>query len=159
MAATTRSVHYLLRRLLHVYRRAVAQDLGDPRRQLGGVVADSNNGIGAHLPGVGEHQVERILARPLAQRCVKRDVPPKQALDARANVADDGPGILEADMKKVFDKFYRAEGATTGGTGLGLPIAKGFVEAHRGTLTVRNRMSRGTEFRIEIPFESEPTKL
>jgi two-component system, OmpR family, sensor histidine kinase KdpD len=70
-------------------------------------------------------------------------------------VADNGPGISKTDMNKVFDKFYRAEGATTGGTGLGLPIAKGFIEAHRGTLSVRNRVSGGTEFKIEIPIEVE----
>jgi len=70
-------------------------------------------------------------------------------------VTDNGPGIPKPDIKKVFDKFYRAEGTTTGGTGLGLPIAKGFIEAHRGTLSVRNRMPEGTEFKIEIPMEIE----
>ncbi len=73
-------------------------------------------------------------------------------------VADSGPGIPKSDMKRVFEKFYRAEGTTTGGTGLGLPIAKGFIEAHRGKLSVRNRVAGGTEFRIEIPIENEPVK-
>jgi two-component system, OmpR family, sensor histidine kinase KdpD len=67
-------------------------------------------------------------------------------------VSDNGPGILKSDLRKVFDKFYRAEGATPGGTGLGLPIAKGFIEAHRGTLSVRNRVPTGAEFKIEIPI-------
>ncbi len=71
------------------------------------------------------------------------------------NVADNGPGIPKSDINKVFEKFYRAEGTSTGGTGLGLPIAKGFIEAHRGTISVRNRMPRGTEFKIEIPMEIE----
>jgi two-component system sensor histidine kinase KdpD len=70
-------------------------------------------------------------------------------------VADNGPGISKADINKIFDKFYRAEGTSTGGTGLGLPIAKGFVEAHKGNLSVRNRVSGGTEFKIEIPIEGE----
>jgi two-component system sensor histidine kinase KdpD len=70
-------------------------------------------------------------------------------------VTDNGPGIPKSDINKVFEKFYRAEGTSTGGTGLGLPIAKGFIEAHRGTLSVRNRMPRGTEFKIEIPMEIE----
>ena len=69
------------------------------------------------------------------------------------SVADDGSGISKVDMKKVFEKFYRAEGASTGGTGLGLPIAKGFIEAHHGKLTVRNKVPHGTEFLIEIPIE------
>jgi two-component system, OmpR family, sensor histidine kinase KdpD len=73
-------------------------------------------------------------------------------------VADNGPGIPKADMNKVFDKFYRAEGTTTGGTGLGLPIAKGFVEAHKGTLAVRKRAAGGTEFIIEFPIETDSEK-
>ena len=58
-------------------------------------------------------------------------------------------------MNKIFDKFYRVEGASTGGTGLGLPIARGFVEAHHGTLTVRNRPSGGSEFKIELPIPGD----
>jgi two-component system, OmpR family, sensor histidine kinase KdpD len=73
-------------------------------------------------------------------------------------VADNGPGIPRPDMNKVFEKFYRAEGRAAGGTGLGLPIAKGFIEAHRGTLSVRNRTSGGAEFKIEIPIEREVEK-
>jgi two-component system sensor histidine kinase KdpD len=74
-------------------------------------------------------------------------------------VADNGPGIPKSDLKKVFDKFYRAEGTTAGGTGLGLPIAKGFIEAQRGTLSVRNRVPNGAEFTIEIPIQNELAKL
>jgi len=70
-------------------------------------------------------------------------------------VTDNGPGIPKSDINKVFEKFYRAEGTSTGGTGLGLPIAKGFIEAHKGSLSVRNRTSGGTEFKIEIPIEVE----
>lgn len=66
-------------------------------------------------------------------------------------VADTGPGIPESDLSKVFDKFFRPQGTTSGGTGLGLPIAKGFVEAHKGTLTVANRSSGGVEFVIHVP--------
>jgi two-component system, OmpR family, sensor histidine kinase KdpD len=74
-------------------------------------------------------------------------------------VTDSGPGIPQSDIKKVFDKFYRAEGTTTGGTGLGLPIAKGFIEAHRGSLSVRNRTSGGAEFTIEIPIKTKPISI
>jgi two-component system, OmpR family, sensor histidine kinase KdpD len=70
-------------------------------------------------------------------------------------VADNGLGIPKADLKRVFEKFYRAEGTAAGGTGLGLPIAKGFIEAHKGALSVRNRTVGGAEFKIEIPIETE----
>lgn len=73
-------------------------------------------------------------------------------------VADNGPGIPKSDINKVFEKFYRAEGTSTGGTGLGLPIAKGFIEAHRGTLSVQNRLPGWTEFKIEIPMEIEQAR-
>jgi two-component system, OmpR family, sensor histidine kinase KdpD len=73
-------------------------------------------------------------------------------------VSDSGPGIPKAELKKVFDKFYRAEGTAAGGTGLGLPIAKGFIEAHKGTLSVRNRTTGGVEFKIELPIETEKEK-
>jgi len=41
---------------------------------------------------------------------------------------------------------------------LGLPIAKGFIEAHKGTLSVRNRTTGGVEFKIELPIETEKEK-
>jgi two-component system sensor histidine kinase KdpD len=57
----------------------------------------------------------------------------------------------------VFEKFYRAEGMKSGGSGLGLTIAKGFAEAHKGTLTARNRDAGGAEFTLKIPLTAEPT--
>ncbi len=69
-------------------------------------------------------------------------------------VSDAGPGLPPEGAKRVFDKFYRAPTAKTGGTGLGLPIAKGFVEAHKGTITARNRPGGGAEFTISIPAKS-----
>ncbi len=72
-------------------------------------------------------------------------------------VADSGPGLAKDDLHKVFEKFYRAEGMKSGGSGLGLTIAKGFAEAHKGTLTARNRDSGGAEFTLKIPLTTEPT--
>lgn len=69
-------------------------------------------------------------------------------------VSDSGPGLPPEGAQRVFDKFYRAPTAKTGGTGLGLPIAKGFVESHKGTITARNRVGGGAEFTIRIPVKS-----
>lgn len=66
-------------------------------------------------------------------------------------VSDNGPGIPSDSIDHLFHKFYRVPGSKTGGTGLGLSIAKGFVEAHKGTISVRNRVPNGTEFIISIP--------
>jgi two-component system sensor histidine kinase KdpD len=68
-------------------------------------------------------------------------------------VADHGPGFPETELKNVFKKFFRVNGSKTGGLGLGLSIVKGFVEAHGGSITVENKLSRGAKFIIRIPTE------
>lgn len=68
-------------------------------------------------------------------------------------IEDGGPGFPEAELEKVFDKFYRLQHTKTGGTGLGLSIVKGFVEAHNGTVTLEN-IPHGARFTIEIPAET-----
>lgn len=69
-------------------------------------------------------------------------------------VKDQGPGFPQQAMGNVFKKFFRVDGSKTGGLGLGLSIVKGFVEAHKGTVTVENRKDGGSEFTIRIPTEN-----
>ena len=67
-------------------------------------------------------------------------------------VADDGPGIPEAALPHLFDRFYRVEAARSpGGSGLGLAIVRTLVEAHGGTVTASNRDTRGALFAIWLP--------
>ena len=67
-------------------------------------------------------------------------------------VLDRGMGIPEEDLERVFDKFYRVATSTkVSGTGLGLPISKGIIEAHRGTISARNRLGGGTIICITLP--------
>ncbi|MEI8204107.1 MAG: sensor histidine kinase KdpD [Bacteroidota bacterium] len=66
-------------------------------------------------------------------------------------IMDRGKGFPEEDLPIVFNKFYRGKDAKSGGTGLGLSIVKGFVEAHKGTVSVRNRENGGVMFTIKIP--------
>jgi len=68
-------------------------------------------------------------------------------------VMDRGNGFPPEDLMMVFNKFYRGKNAKTGGTGLGLSIVKGFVEAHKGTVTAQNRQNGGAIFTIKIPVE------
>lgn len=68
-------------------------------------------------------------------------------------VIDKGPGFPEAELKNVFKKFFRVDGSKTGGLGLGLSIAKGFVESHKGTISVKNIKPQGARFTIRIPSE------
>ncbi len=65
-------------------------------------------------------------------------------------VADEGDGIPEETVARVFTKFWRG-GARRGGTGLGLFIAKGIVEAHGGTIAAGRSEAGGAEFRFTLP--------
>ncbi len=69
-------------------------------------------------------------------------------------IADDGPGIPEAERERVFDPFYRIEGSRsreTGGTGLGLTIARTIVQIHGGEITLRNKLGGGLLVAISLP--------
>jgi len=72
------------------------------------------------------------------------------------SVADRGPGIPPEVLPRIFDKFFRAPQAPTGGSGLGLTIVKGFVEAHGGTISAENRPGGGLLFTIRLPQKETP---
>jgi protein-histidine pros-kinase len=67
-------------------------------------------------------------------------------------VADQGPGIAESELARIFDRFYRVGGQNNKvpGTGIGLAIVKEFTEAQRGTVTVSSTVGEGTEFVIRL---------
>jgi signal transduction histidine kinase len=69
-------------------------------------------------------------------------------------VRDTGGGIPDADLERIFDVAFQGNTARTpgSGAGLGLAIAKGFVEAHHGQLLVRNE-NGGATFTIRLPRE------
>ncbi len=72
----------------------------------------------------------------------------------RIAVSDEGAGLPEADLERVFDKFYRVRKSdrVRAGTGLGLAISRGFVEAMSGTVTAGNRRDRpGAVFTVTLP--------
>ena len=68
-------------------------------------------------------------------------------------VVDNGPGILEEDQAKLFNKFYRAPGVRDhlDGVGLGLSITKNIVEAHAGTIRVQSQVGLGSTFSFTLP--------
>jgi two-component system sensor histidine kinase KdpD len=69
-------------------------------------------------------------------------------------VSDNGPGIPAESLGRIFDKFYRAPNALSGGTGLGLSLVRGFVEAHGGTVSAENRPSSGAAITVSLPLET-----
>lgn len=70
----------------------------------------------------------------------------------RLAVLDSGPGVADADLPHIFDRFYRADSARSApGSGLGLAIVKQAVEANGGTVFARNRPGGGAEIGFELP--------
>src|ERR1019366_6004357 len=77
-------------------------------------------------------------------------------------VLDEGEGIPEADLERIFDKFYRVSRSDRqrAGTGLGLAICRGFVEAMRGSIVAANRIDRpGAVFTIRLAVPPRPGPL
>lgn len=73
---------------------------------------------------------------------------------ARITVADDGPGIGADAIRHVFDRFWQGPGRTKPGAGLGLAIAKGIVDAHRGQMGVVSDVGRGSSFWFTLPVRA-----
>ena len=70
---------------------------------------------------------------------------------ATVTVDDEGPGVRDEDLPKIFERFWQAPGSPSGGTGLGLAIASWIVRGHDGTLDASNRPEGGARFRVSLP--------
>jgi signal transduction histidine kinase len=80
----------------------------------------------------------------------------QETKDLAISVEDHGYGIPEADLTRVFDKFYRVprvEDAGVPGTGLGLAFVREIVELHGGTVSVTSKVNHGSTFTLRIPLE------
>jgi two-component system sensor histidine kinase MtrB len=105
-------------------------------------------------------RIERVLRNLLSNaiehgegRPIKVTVGQNEAAVA-VTVADNGVGMSQAQVARVFDRFWRADPArkrTTGGTGLGLAIALADTQLHKGWLQVVSQEGRGTTFRLTLP--------
>ena len=76
----------------------------------------------------------------------------------RVEVKDNGIGIPQKDLGRIFERFYRVDKARSraiGGTGLGLSIVKHIILAHKGKVEVRSRLNLGSQFSLTIPVASE----
>jgi signal transduction histidine kinase len=74
-------------------------------------------------------------------------------------VEDDGPGIPENQLEKIFDRFHQVDAPHSraeGGTGLGLALSRELARLHGGDVTVRSRPGAGAIFRVELPLEAQP---
>jgi signal transduction histidine kinase len=73
------------------------------------------------------------------------------------SVSDNGPGIPEEALPRIFDRFYKAEGqgdSGRGSMGLGLAIAKRILELHSGEIRVVSKEHQGTQFYFNLPLQA-----
>lgn len=71
-------------------------------------------------------------------------------------VSDDGPGIPDDALPRIFDPFVRLAVGARSGSGLGLAVARGLVEAHGGRIAARGRRGRGVTFAFTLPLQLDP---
>lgn len=73
------------------------------------------------------------------------------------SVSDTGEGISTKDQDKIFDEFFQAESSNRQGSGIGLSLAKAFIELHGGRITLRSESGKGSEFSVFIPVKHVAT--
>ena len=76
----------------------------------------------------------------------------KEKNEVIIRISDDGKGIEEENLEKIFDPRFTTKEAGVG-TGLGLPISKKIVEAHTGRIKVKSEVGKGTEVSIALPIK------
>jgi signal transduction histidine kinase len=113
------------------------------------------------------HRIKQVLYNLLDNAVTHTGTDGKITVTARQEgdylnitVADTGEGIPAEDLPLIFERFYRVDKSrtrATGGTGLGLTIAKRLVEAHGGRIDVRSRPGQGTTFIFSLPVSNELT--
>ncbi len=143
---------------------ALLESLQADYRDTGGAVEIE----GGAAQRAWQPSLQPIAGRPLAlRRCLanlldnairygKRAVVRVEdgARELTIRVLDEGPGIPEAELEQAFEPFFRGEASRsreTGGTGLGLGIARNIARAHGGELALRNRPSGGLEAILTLP--------
>lgn len=106
-------------------------------------------------PSLLERAVSNLLDN--ASKFSPRDSPIEVDVHgAEITVSDHGPGIPEAERSRVFDRFYRADGARTmPGSGLGLAIVRQVVAEHGGTVDIDETPGGGTMVRVDLPPAEE----
>lgn len=135
---------------------ALLESLQADRAEMGGQV---RIGGAALAPFPGKPQSLKRCLSNLLENAVKYGksasvIVADDATRLEIRIQDEGPGLPQAELEKVFEPFYRVEGSRsreTGGTGLGLTIARSVAEAHGGSLVLRNHPEGGLEADLVLP--------
>jgi two-component system sensor histidine kinase KdpD len=131
------------------------------RESLAGDAALVKLGIGAEIPELvaDPAQLERAFANLLANAVRHGNGQPVLVRSREVGdrlvvrVVDQGPGIPEQERERIFEPFYRREGGQ--GSGLGLSIARGFIEANGGEIAVESVPGQGSTFVVSFPLAEE----
>lgn len=124
---------------------------------------DSNNGI---IEAYGDANRIRQVITNLVDNSIKYGIDngsitiklSSNKNKVKISVTDDGPGIAEVHLDRIFERFYRIDKSRsrdTGGTGLGLAIVKHIIEAHNSKLTVESKIDEGTRFTFILTLPKE----
>jgi len=120
----------------------------------------------APLVNVDAAQVQRVLANlienalrysPADSRVLIRITATRK--EAIVRVVDQGPGVDESELERIFEPFYRQAGDTRSGAGLGLAIARGFAAANGGRVWAESRPGQGATFALALPVVETPAEL
>lgn len=141
---------------LHALVDSVATDLADLGHEI--AVADSDR----ILVSCRTVALRRALRNLLENACrygvrAKVRIVPDDA-QVRIYVEDEGPGVPEAELERVFEPFVRLEASRspeTGGTGLGLAIARSIVRGHGGDIRLENRQTGGVRATVTLPADGQ----
>jgi light-regulated signal transduction histidine kinase (bacteriophytochrome) len=132
------------------------------------IVEDALEALEGNLPDSYVRQLPRLKASPdhlfdlhveaLARHLLEAGHMPVDLDWVTLQVTDTGVGIPEADLDRVFERFYRVDKARSrldGGTGLGLAIVRHAVSRHGGTVTVTSALGDGSTFQVTLPVAAE----
>ena len=137
---------------LHALVDSVAADLAELGHDI--AVADSGRVLAACRPAALRRALRNLLENAAAYGGraavrIERDTD-----ELRVVVEDEGPGIPEAELERVFEPFVRLEASRsrdTGGSGLGLAIARGIMRGHGGDIVLANRAQGGLRATVALP--------
>jgi two-component system, OmpR family, sensor histidine kinase KdpD len=143
---------------------------------LDDLVREAIDSLGArmHVDIVGEvplvnvdaTQIQRVLANlienalrysPVDARVLVRITATRK--EAIVRVVDQGPGLPDGELERVFEPFYRHDGDLRSGAGLGLAIARGFAAANGGRVWAESRPGQGATFALALPVVEVPAEL
>jgi signal transduction histidine kinase len=122
---------------------------------------NGNNSVYAKEPELGQlwtNLIENAIQHSPRHSAVLIEVSRAGGSACRVRIVDSGSGISSADLPHVFERFYRSDSSRsrlTGGSGLGLSIAKAVVEKNRGSIEIQSAPDEGTT--VEVLLPGEPT--